>query len=131
MVKVLQQFFKATPQIINTAIAFTLIFVGSGIGFAVGKSNRVEFSEAGLLIEQQAIANHKDLERSLLIIKIQQGLIERQEANLLDFSQKYVAGEELAQQAKFAAEVIPPQQIEQLENRINESQKLLDENLVN
>ncbi|MEM7592646.1 MAG: hypothetical protein AAF383_14185 [Cyanobacteria bacterium P01_A01_bin.83] len=122
-----QRFWNATPKIVDIAIAGVLISLGAGLGWAIAKSQKVEVTQQGILIEQQAIANHKDLERSLLMNKIQQGLIERYEADAKEFARRYEAGAELAEQAQFAAKVIPPQQIEELENNVRESQQVLDE----
>lgn len=61
-----------------------------------------------------------------MINKIQQGLIERYEADANEFARRYEAGPKLAEQAQFAAEVIPPQQIVELEKSVAESQQVLN-----
>ncbi|MEM9510676.1 MAG: hypothetical protein AAGA16_23830 [Cyanobacteria bacterium P01_E01_bin.35] len=125
------KFWKGTPQVIDIAIAMALVFLGMGVGKAISTSDKVELSPQGFLVEQQAIASQKDLERSLLIIRIQQGLIQRYESDTKEFSRRYKAGEELAEQAQFAADVIPEHQIEELEERVQESKVFLGERVAN
>ncbi|MEM7592731.1 MAG: hypothetical protein AAF383_14625 [Cyanobacteria bacterium P01_A01_bin.83] len=56
-------------------------------------------------------------------------MIERYEADAKEFARRYETGTKLAEQAKFAAKVIPPQQIEELENNVLSSQQVLEEAL--
>ncbi len=126
-----KEFFKSTPLYVDIAIAFVLISFGLGFGLAIGNSHKVEFGKSGLRIQRQAIATQKDLEWALTIIKIQDGLITRQEQEARDFSRRYEAGQELLETASFAADVIPKQQINELESRVEESKLLFHETLPN
>ena len=112
-------------------IALTLFSLGLGFALAIALSKKVNLGHDWLQIERQAIANQKDLEQALTIIKIQEGIIDRHEQYTREFSRRYQAGKGLLEQAEFAAEVIPDSQISELEDRLGESKLLLEEALPN
>ena len=126
-----KEFFNSTPKVIDVAIALTLFSLGLGFALAIALSKKVNLGHDWLQIERQAIANQKDLEQALTIIKIQEGIIDRHEEYTREFSRRYKAGEQLLEQAEFAAEVIPDDQINELESRLGESKLLLFEALPN
>ena len=126
-----KEFFNSTPKVIDVAIALTLFSLGLGFSLAIALSKKVNLGHDWLQIERQAIANQKDLEQALTIIKIQEGIIDRHEEYTREFSRRYQAGEGLLEQAEFAAEVIPDDQINELEERLGESKLLLEEALPN
>ncbi len=124
-----KEFFNSTPRVIDFAIGFSLLFLAGGTGVAIGFSRKVNVGHDWLQIERQAIANQNDLEQALTIIKIQDGIIERHEAEAREFTRQHEVGEPLLEQAEFAAEVIPDSQISELEDRLGESKLLLEEAL--
>lgn len=130
-----KEFWESTPNAVDKAIAFAVaticVGLGIGLGFALGKSTRVEVNSDGVVIEKQAIAAQKDLEYALFLVKSLQGIIEQYETDAVEFSRRYKAGEKLAEQAQFAAEFIPEQQIEKLEERVEQSKVLLEESFDN
>ncbi|MEL7406328.1 MAG: hypothetical protein AAFN00_05120 [Cyanobacteria bacterium J06558_2] len=127
----LKAFFDATPPAFDRGLA---IGVGVGLGglllgagVAIGRSSRVVVNGDGVIIQQQAIANQERLEHSLFLVKTQRGIIERLEQDIVQFSAENMAGEGLAVQAQFAAEVIKEADIEELEQDVEESKAVLDE----
>ncbi len=113
------------------AIAIAFSSLGLGFSSAIALSRKVTVAHNWLQIERQAISNQNYLEQALKIIKIQDGIIERHEAEAGEFTRQHEFGEPLLEQAEFAAEVIPDSQISELEERLGESKLLLQEALPN
>jgi len=121
-----KSFWEGTPRVIDRSLALGCCLLCLGGGIAIGRSGKVAVNADGVLIEQQAIATQKDLEYALFLVKSLQGIIERYEKDASEFSRRYKAGEELAELAQFAAEFVPEQQIEELEQRVEQSKVLLE-----
>ena len=125
----LDKFFRDSPAVIDAAIATVLVTAGIFVGLAINKADSVVIGgENWLKIESQAVENQESLKRAVLLNRIQQSIITRQEEQLQEFARRYTAAEDLAEQAKFAANVVPDHQIAELEIAIGKSMQVLDSN---
>lgn len=118
---------KSAHPALHITLGIGLASLGMGFASLIANSDSVVVGENLIQIERQAISNQKDLERSLLIIEIQKAVIKELKEDTEDFSRRYEAGEELAEQAEAADRVIPESQIEELKESIGESRMVLEQ----
>jgi hypothetical protein len=112
------------------SILVSSVFVLSlSIGWSISISSKVSISSQGLEVTKTAIANQKELESALLLIQIQQQQISSFKERAIEINQRTKVGGLLAQDLTKAEENFNPKSIEKIEQTIEQSQAVLDQEL--
>ncbi|MEY2833392.1 MAG: hypothetical protein RLZZ574_2651 [Cyanobacteriota bacterium] len=112
------------------SILVSSVFVLSiAIACSIFNSNELSISSQGLEVTKTAIANQKELESALLLIQIQQSQISSFKERAIEINERTKVGGLLAQDLTKAEENFNPKSIEQIEQTIERSQAVLDQQL--
>lgn len=106
------------------------VFVLSlSIAWSISISSKVSISSQGLEVTKTAIANQKELESALLLIQIQQQQISSFKERAIEINQRTNVGGLLAQDLTKAEENFNPKSIEKIEQTIEQSQAVLEQEM--
>jgi hypothetical protein len=97
-----------------------------GFGIMIGRASNIKISTQGIEIVQQAIANQKELEQSLLLIQLQQRQLELLEIRATDIQKKHNVGGRFLEDVERAKELLPSEAIEEIEATIEQSESVLE-----
>ena len=109
-------------RIANTAISVAL---GFSLAFNLGKATKVQVGTDGITIIREAQENQSELEKQLLLQQVQKAAIDELRNDIHDFARRYEAGRELKEQVDFVADIVPRENIEELKEKIGESEHTL------
>lgn len=106
------------------------VFVLSlSVAWSISISSKVSISSQGLEVTKTAIANQKELESALLLIQIQQQQISSFKERAIEINQRTNVGGLLAQDLTKAEENFNPKSIEKIEQTIEQSQAVLEQEM--
>jgi hypothetical protein len=101
------------------------------IGVAVASSDQVAVNGNGLAITKTAIANQAQLEQALLLIELQRQQIVEIKARAIAINQRTNVGGLLIEDLAKAEANISPESVEKIEQTIERSRTVLDEEINN
>lgn len=122
--------FWASCDDYQRSILVSSVFVLSlSVAWSISLSSKVSISSQGLELTKTAIANQKELESALLLIEIQQQQISSFKQRAIEINERTNVGGLLAEDLTKAEENFNPEKIEQIEQTIERSQAVLDQEL--
>ncbi|MFM2310809.1 MAG: hypothetical protein RLZZ04_85 [Cyanobacteriota bacterium] len=110
-----------------SSVLILSIFIGS----AIASSNRFAVSGAGLEITKTAIANQAQLEQALLLIKLQQEQIAEAKARAIAVNQRTNVGGLIVEDLSKVEALFPPSDVKGIEQTIERSQAVLNQEINN
>ncbi|MEM8779995.1 MAG: hypothetical protein AAGF26_14210 [Cyanobacteria bacterium P01_G01_bin.49] len=115
------------PKHTRWGITAVLVAVGGSLAFNLGRATKVHIGTDGIEVIHQAQENQSELEKQLLLQQVQKAAIEELRQDIHDFARQYEAGRELKEQVDFVADIVPDNNLDELKERIGESEHTLSE----
>ena len=116
---------ETLPPFTHKCLSVAFVIGVAGLSLSIGRGTAIKINQEGIDIKRQAYLNQSTASRTLLLLQIQQTAIEQLEADIEEFSRRYKAGEELAEKVENVSKIIPPLEIEELEEAVRESEEVL------
>jgi hypothetical protein len=113
----------------QTLLVSSVFVLSMAIASSIFTSNKLSISSQGLEVTKTAIANQKELESALLLIEIQQSQISSFKERAIEINERTKVGGLLAQDLTKAEENFNPESIEKIEQTIERSQAVLDQEM--
>jgi hypothetical protein len=115
----------------KSALTSSVLILSIFIGVAVASSDQVAVNGNGLAITKTAIANQAQLEQALLLIELQRQQIVEIKARAIAINQRTNVGGMLVEDLAKAEKTFPPNLVGEIEQTIERSRTVLDEEINN
>jgi hypothetical protein len=124
-----KRFWSQLDDYQQTLLISSVFVVSLAVACSIFTSNKLSISSQGLSVTKTAIANQKELESALLLIEIQQQQISSFKERAIEINERTNVGGLLAQDLILAEENFDPSSIDKIEQTIERSQAVLDQEL--
>jgi hypothetical protein len=115
----------------RSALVSSVLILSIFTGVAVATSSRFSVSGAGLEITKTAIANQAQLEQALQLIELQRQQISEIKARAIAINKRTNVGGLLVEDLTKAEAISPSSSVERIEETIERSRTVLDEEISN
>lgn len=115
----------------KSALCSSALILSIFIGSAVATSSRFTVNQHGLEITKTAISNQAELEKALLLIELQQKQISEIKSRAISINERTNVGGLLIEELTNAEAISPPSSVERIEETIERSRTVLDEEISN
>jgi hypothetical protein len=125
----MKEIWESCSEYQRSALASSVLILSTFIGVAIVSSDRLSVNGNGLEITKTAIANQAQLEQALLLLELQRQQISEIKARAIAINERTNIGGLLVEDLTKAEAISPPESVEKIEQTIERSQLVLDQEM--